>query len=108
MSRELLAASSSVITSMTFPRILIFSLAFFAASAEIQITPIKCCDNETNLLVENKCVPLAGGKSLPVNLKCPDKYVLDPQTFPDSDGFNIAPDGSLNASDFKIPVPPEE
>jgi hypothetical protein len=77
-------------------------------STTLADTPKKCCDNDTNLIVENKCAPDVSGKSLPVALKCSEKFVLDPFTFPDEDSYNVTADGSLNATDFQQLVPPGE
>lgn len=78
------------------------------SNAQDAITPKKCCNNDTNIIIENKCAPDVSGKSLPVALKCPDKFVLDPLSFPEEDNYNITADGSLNGTDFMSPVPPGE
>lgn len=71
-------------------------------------TPRKCCGDGKNLLVDNKCAPDLNGKSSPMLLKCPDKFVLDPLLFPEEDGFNVTSDGSLSGADFQNLVPPGE
>jgi hypothetical protein len=88
--------------------ILLIAQVSLLINTAIAITPNKCCDNDTNLIIDKKCAPDVNGKSFPMKLKCPDKFVLDPLTFPDEDSFNITSDGSLNGTDFQNLVPPEE
>lgn len=58
----------------------------------------KCCNNERNLLAKNKCVPDFPGRSLPINLTCDEKYVLDPNTY-EEDAYNVTVNGSLHVHD---------
>lgn len=69
----------------------------------------KCCRNEQNLIVKNKCAPNETGVSWPINLTCGEKYVLDPNYFED-DAFNITANGSLNVLGHTngVLIPPEE
>lgn len=88
---------------------LIIQVSYLSTScAQDTIAPKKCCGNGTNIIIKNKCAPDLSGKSFPVALQCPEKFVLDPSSFPEEDNYNITSDGSLNGTDFQNPVPPGE
>lgn len=66
----------------------------------------KCCNEENNLLINNKCVPDKSGKSFAIVLKC-DKFVLDPKAFED-DSYNITQAGLLLVHNLGSTIPPDE
>lgn len=78
--------------------ILILGLFTTFPRATTAVGARKCCNNEKNLLQKNKCVPDALGKSLPINLTCEEKFVLDPNIY-DEDAYNVTANGSLHAFD---------
>lgn len=81
---------------------------FYTASAQDKAAlPLKCCNNEKNLLHDNKCVPDKSGKVSSVPLKCAEKYILDPNVFED-DGFNLTANGSLLIHDLESTIAPDE
>lgn len=64
---------------------------FNPTHAQAEIATKKCCSEEKNLLINNKCVPDKSGKSFPIALKC-EKFVLDPNAFED-DSYNVTEAG---------------
>lgn len=81
--------------------------SFVSASVSDKVTAKKCCNSESNLINDNKCIPDTSGKSLPIALKCESKYVLDPNLYED-DKYNVTANGSLNVFDFASAIPPGE
>lgn len=74
------------------------------AQDKISVNYTKCCSEEKNLLINNKCVPDKSGKSFPIALKC-EKFVLDPNSFED-DRYNVTETG-LFVFDLKSTIQPD-
>lgn len=99
-------SSAIRVTNLLWVLVLVICQVF--VSAQNATTPKECCENDENLMIEGKCAADKSGKVLPTTLKCKEKFVLDPISFPEEDSFNITGNGSLEAADFKYLVPPDE
>lgn len=60
----------------------------------------KCCENDKNLLLESECDVNNEGKRPSLNLKCSEKYILDPTLF-DEDNYTVTENGTLLIPDFQ-------
>lgn len=83
------------------------TLNFAPTLAEIGKEAKKCCNNENNVIHENKCVPDGNGNIPQISLNCISKYVLDPNEF-EEDNYNVTANGSLYVHDFKSVIPVDE
>lgn len=59
----------------------------------------KCCENDRNLLIDSECDVNKQGKRPMLSLKCPEKYILDPNEFAE-DNYTVTDNGTLMIPDL--------
>ena len=84
---------------MNLYEIIIISLIICVNVIYGKLEPQKCCRNEKNLLIDRRCTPDRTGKSPNVQLKCEEKYILNPYEM-EEDAYNVTEDASLFIPDM--------
>jgi hypothetical protein len=85
---------------MDIHKFIIILLIFCVNVIYGKLEPLKCCQNEKNLLIDRRCVPDRTGKSPNIILACEEKYILNPYEMED-DAYNVTEDASLYVVDMK-------
>lgn len=85
----------------------VLAVNFALAVANEGISPRKCCNNEHNVIVNNKCVPDENGNITQITLKCQSKFVLDPSEF-EEDNYNVTANGTLHVYDYESDIASDE
>jgi hypothetical protein len=73
---------------------------FVSVVASDRNVPQKCCQNEKNMLVNNKrCAKNSAGKTPKLALECKEKYILNPSEIAE-DAYNVTDNGTLYIYDM--------
>lgn len=88
--------------------LLVLLIAYLATTiAQNEKLAMKCCSNDENQIINDKCVRDKNGKSSNISLACEFKYILKPHSH-EEDEFNVTNDGSLEVREYEGLISPHE